>query len=374
MLRLEEQRTGRGQKLGALASAAKRQKPLRASAASGLSSLPKHIDTPPNRWHPPVHPDMKKLTQHTRKTGATPPTTAPATNHIVVHEISTWPQFVALASDGRFAKWAFRGQADETWPLWSKLTRELMNREVHPNHWEGQEKYILRFFQRHSFHFVAKMAEIDDTPRWLALMQHHGAPTRLLDFSWSPYVAAFFALEATKKDSAVWAVNSGDLKSFAFGPYRGEDLRPVPLNEVLESVDARGPDAVVFGEPYFKNQRLIAQSGTIAWPQDITRPLEQILSRRPNMVAKIIFRGKEVRHHGLQELLRMNITNATLFPDLDGLAKSLNCLLELHWAYDPTKPTKPSYPKAPIGSADTSAPARLAWPAKQRVGGGGRGR
>jgi hypothetical protein len=169
-------------------------------------------------------------------------------------------------------------------------------------------------------------------------MQHHGAPTRLLDFSWSPYVAAFFALEAATKDSAVWAVNSGDMKSYAFGPYTGENPRPLTPSEVLASIGAHGPDAVVFGEPYFKNHRLIAQSGTFAWPQDITRPLDQILGLCPNRMTKIVFRGKEVRREGLKELLRMNITNATLFPDLDGLAKSLNCVLQFHWAFDPTKP------------------------------------
>ncbi len=284
---------------------------------------------------------MKRTSQPSQKAEAVPPTRDPAQKQIAVHEITSWPQFVALVNEGRFAKWAFRGQADETWPLLSRLTRELRNRDVHPTHWEGQEEYILRFFQRHSFHFVAKMAEIDDTPRWLALMQHHGAPTRLLDFSWSPYVAAFFALEATARDSAVWAVNSGDLQSYAFGPYRGEQPRPITFKSLLRSVGVRGPAAVVFGEPYFKNQRLIAQSGTFAWPQDITRSLEGILGGRPNMVAKIIFRGKEVRREGLKQLLRMNITNATLFPDLDGLARSLNCMLQFHWRFDPTRPSKP---------------------------------
>ena len=40
-------------------------------------------------------------------------------------------------------------------------------------------------------------------------MQHHGAPTRLIDFTWSPYVAAFFALERTLADGVVWAMNPG---------------------------------------------------------------------------------------------------------------------------------------------------------------------
>jgi hypothetical protein len=299
---------------------------------------------------------MKRTSQQRDKTGAVPPTTRPAGNRIAVHEITSWPQWVALVNDGAFGTWAFRGQADERWPLWSKLTRELRNRDVHPTNWEAQEEYILRYFQRHSFHFVAKMAEIDDTPRWLALMQHHGAPTRLLDFSWSPYVAAFFALEATATDCAVWAVNSGDLQSYAFGPYRGENPRPIPFNALLESIGARGPDAVVFGEPYFKNQRLIAQSGTFAWPHDITRPLESILGDRPDMVVKIIFRGKDVRREGLKQLLRMNITNATLFPDLDGLARSLNGMLQFHWAYDPTQPKRPGTTAA--SPARRSSPRR----------------
>lgn len=284
---------------------------------------------------------MKRTNKQSQLHIAPSPAKDAATNHIRAYDISTWTEFVKLVSEGRFSKWAFRGQAKETWPLLSKLTRELKNRDVHPVHWEGQEEYILRHFQRNSFHFVAKMAEVDDTPRWLALMQHHGAPTRLLDFAWSPYVAAFFALEAATEDSAVWAVNSGDLRSYAFGPFKGENPRPLPINALLKSVGIHDPDTVVFGEPYFKNQRLIAQSGTFAWPQDITRPLELILGGRPNMVAKIIFRGKDVRREGLKELLRMNITNATLFPDLDGLAKSLNCELQFHWAFDTTKPAKP---------------------------------
>lgn len=274
---------------------------------------------------------------------------APQTQ-IAVREVTSWRQFVELVSGDSFNKWAFRGQADETWPLWSKLTRELTNREVHPENWEEQEYYILRYFQRHSFHFVAKMAETDDTPRWLALMQHHGAPTRLLDFSWSPYVAAFFALEAATKDSAVWAVNAGAMESYAFGPYSGKRSRPLPPNQVLRGVGADAPDAVVFAEPYFKNQRLIAQSGTFAWPRDITRPLELILGGRPRMMEKIVFRGKEVRREGLKELLLMNITNATLFPDLDGLAKSLNCMLQFHWAYDTSQPPPPKQRRRYLGA------------------------
>jgi hypothetical protein len=85
------------------------------------------------------------------------------------------------------------------------------------------------------------------------------------------------------------------------------------------------------------NQRLIAQSGTFIVPGVLDRPLESILETYPNpgnTLLKLIL-PMEIRNIGMRELYRMNITQATLFPDLDGLARSLAYELEFHWAYDP---------------------------------------
>jgi hypothetical protein len=54
-------------------------------------------------------------------------------------------------------------------------------------------------------------------------------------------------------------------------------------------------------------------------------------------MAKLVLRGPELRKRALRELYRMNITYATLFPDLDGLARSLAFELEHHYAFDPTE-------------------------------------
>ena len=51
-----------------------------------------------------------------------------------------------------------------------------------------QEERIARIFQRKAHLFLTHIPERSDTFQWLALMQHHGAPTRSLDFTWSPYV------------------------------------------------------------------------------------------------------------------------------------------------------------------------------------------
>ena len=75
---------------------------------------------------------------------------------------------------------------------------------------------------------------------------------------------------------------------------------------------------------------------TFAFPFDITHPLDEILSRREDVIVKLVLRAK-LRRQALRELYPMNITYATLFPDLDGLARSLAFELENHWKFDPTE-------------------------------------
>lgn len=72
----------------------------------------------------------------------------------------------------------------------------------------NREIVLLNNFQRRAHHYIDDPPELDDRLEWLALMQHHGAPTRLLDFSHSFYVAAFFSMESAEQDAAVWALSS----------------------------------------------------------------------------------------------------------------------------------------------------------------------
>src|SRR5262249_7560615 len=118
----------------------------------------------------------------------------------------------------------------------------------------------------------------------------------------------------------------------------------------MKEVDLKKPDAfrkyflsgegdfVCFGEPYAMNRRLIAQSGTFLIPAVLDKSIEDILRDYPNpkdTLIKFIVPADAIREKGMHELYRMNITQATLFPDLDGLSRSLAYELEFHWAYDP---------------------------------------
>src|SRR5208283_2656280 len=94
-------------------------------------------------------------------------------------------------------KWVFRGVRRESYELRSALDRGIDKREHSHIGQQTAEDYLLKQFKRAAHHFLeaSMVPGKDDRLEWLALMQHYGAPTRLLDFTRSPYVACFFAME-----------------------------------------------------------------------------------------------------------------------------------------------------------------------------------
>jgi hypothetical protein len=248
--------------------------------------------------------------------------------------LESWDAFLKLITSRPYNNWAFRGERDERWPLYSSLSRYLQNFGVSPLAWPEQEARILRIFKRKAHQFLVQPPDPDDDFQWLALMQHHGAPTRLIDFTWSPYVAAFFALERSLADGVVWALNPARVDSTRAPRHRQMDPRP---KGNFRRYFLTGKHRLIWmGEPLTMNRRLIAQSGTFAVPGVLNVPIEEILDAadRENIMAKLVL-ANAVREVGMRELYRMNITYATLFPDLDGLAKSMGYELEFHWRYNP---------------------------------------
>jgi hypothetical protein len=249
-----------------------------------------------------------------------------------VIRVESWEEFLGYITRPPYSNWAFRGERDERWPLYSSLSRYLMNFGIAQDAWAEQERRILRIFKRKAHQFLEKPPDLADDFQWLALMQHHGAPTRLIDFTWSPYVAAFFALERSLADGVVWAINPAQVDSSRnFKPAATDPRLPGNLNRYYIKGRRR---FIWMGEPHTMNQRLIAQSGTFAVPSVLDVPVEDILSDNEHIMTKFVM-THGVRETGMRELYRMNITFATLFPDLDGLARSMGYELEFHWAYNP---------------------------------------
>lgn len=232
--------------------------------------------------------------------------------------------------------WAFRGQQDARWELVSSLSRYLAAFIPDRSTWRLREERAIRIFRRKAHNYLSDPSVLVNDLRCLALMQHHGAPTRLLDFTKSPFVAAFFALESADNDAAVYALNTPHLWHAA--PGRNPTLHRDTIDPRDEGNFERyflqnQYDILWTGEPTEMDQRLVAQSGTVVVPGVLDKTFNAILDdyRGGTTLLKKIVLPRSVREAAMKSLYRMNITNATLFPDLDGLAKSIRVELEVTW-------------------------------------------
>ncbi len=248
--------------------------------------------------------------------------------------LTRWPDFVRWVD--ALEGWAFRGQQGADWPLVSSLTRRLQAFSPEPRLWPLREARAMRIFRRKAHMHLQDRQALDDALRCLALMQHHGAATRLLDFTKSPFVAAFFALEPARGPVSVFALNTPALWNRA--PDFDDTLTRHRIDPRVAGnfsrYFARNTMPVVwFGEPAQMDQRLAAQSGLFVVPGVLDQPLEAILDHyggSDDLLVRFVL-DPAMRAEALHALYRMNVTYATLFPDLDGLARSLGYELEAVW-------------------------------------------
>ena len=194
------------------------------------------------------------------------------------------------------------------------------------------EAVILREFTRRAHHFSDDLPQAQDVLEWFALMRHYTAPCRLVDFTYSFYSAAYFALkDAADEPAAIWAVNTDWLRECYEGAW-GEsdpDFRfKNPAKFRLRFLDTMHPQKFVApANPFRLNQRLTAQQGIFLCPGDINHSfMDNLLAPEADSGAGKVVRilvSAEAKNDAIEELRRMNISSATLFPDLIGFAESL---------------------------------------------------
>jgi hypothetical protein len=202
------------------------------------------------------------------------------------------------------------------------------------------EHTIISEFTRRAHHYLPTNLLPDDGQRleWLALMQHHGAPTRLLDWTRSPYIAAYFALEEAAKYAAVWAIQSFWLFRTSVKALKKADPECTLPDDVgflsddyRKAVVSNAHPGVFPIEPDHLNERITVQQGMFMYPGAVAEGFTENLNSYVNLVGDEEFRrnvvlirlSKRMRTDALDDLRRSNIHRASLFPGLDGFAGSL---------------------------------------------------
>jgi hypothetical protein len=254
-----------------------------------------------------------------------------------IREIEHWTDLKKFI-EGIGSWWVFRGQKDSSWPLLTSLERACPQGLLA----NVAEDYILGEFTRSAHHFVGGSELPKGRLEWLAIMQHHGAPTRLMDWTTSPYVAAFFALnKALDEDGtcALWAMRTSWFKQENERRVNDTYDGPLPVDglsnpRVFGRVFCQRPMALVGTvQPHRKNRRMLIQQGVFVCPGDINMGFEGNLGSYNSSdlkanLAKIVLPSR-VRADALADLRKMNITETTLFPGIDGFARSLRNELHL---------------------------------------------
>lgn len=266
--------------------------------------------------------------------------------NVEIIEVNEWQELLKLEPE--FGGRLYRGQADANWPLTTSLARtvEMNNLQYgyEPEDILYGERGSLRTFRSRAHFYLDSLPPIDDHVAWLALMQHHGTPTRLLDFTQSIYVAVYFALINSNTECCVWSIDDGWLRdegvkiaaNFNLEPsntLRYGGLRTIyeAANKIVEGNsfdDERDSDflGVLMIDLERQIPRASIQQGVFLMPTKLGASFEENLfsldASEYSPVQKIVFKP-EIRNHALMHLRSMNITAETLFPGIDGFARSL---------------------------------------------------
>ncbi|ACO47792.1 FRG domain-containing protein [Deinococcus deserti] len=234
--------------------------------------------------------------------------------------------------------YVFRGQGHDA-PLTTSLQRLAGNtRDI--------ERHLVRAFRKYA---EANVKTRDLLWYWLSLGQHHGLPTRLLDWTYSPLVALHFATaqeERFDQDGVIWMLNAGQTNQAlpqALSDLLRREGASVFTVDMLELLGTQGRDALAFdaemtwldrmeaesGQPFLLfleppslDQRIVQQSALFSVLSDPEMTLDVWLSGREGAARRIILPAAlkwEVR----DKLDGSNITERTLFPDLNGLSQWL---------------------------------------------------
>ncbi|KAF0192505.1 MAG: hypothetical protein FD165_668 [Gammaproteobacteria bacterium] len=263
-----------------------------------------------------------------------------------IHEREVkWHNFVGLVSEfGLQYPYIYRGEA-ETWehPLDTSLHRRI--RALADNHQKKieyrtefellrDEAAVQRIFMSGAYqHLRSEVLPINGNRfDWWCLMQHYGAPTRLLDWTWSPLVAAYFAcIDKREQDGSIWFLYIPNLSKRML---RIDDTRPPASDREFEEYYLRpdAPQLVLPAAPFKRTDRMIAQQTVMSVSRSVKASQYLILKdtfadQNDSLgFGRMIIKAAD-KAQFIARLARLNVTGNVLFPGIDGLGKHVGQLL-----------------------------------------------
>jgi hypothetical protein len=259
---------------------------------------------------------------------------------------TSWSALLAALQDDdwnpqlrRFrSPYVFRGQGSA-----APLTTSLQRLSEQP---QEVERHLVRAFRKYA---LAAVPAQPNVWAWLTLGQHHGLPTRLLDWTYSPLVALHFATNDSRhdhEDGVVWMLNSAACAARLPAPLADLLTREgsvVFTTDLLAALSDGTPGAPAFdaeigwlerlereaGEPFLLlleppsiDQRIVQQSALFALLSSPDAVPEQWLHARPHLARQVTV-PRELKAEVRDRLDQFNVTERTLFPDLHGLSRWL---------------------------------------------------
>ena len=277
-------------------------------------------------------------------------TAAPQTYESLIDELYNIPK-------GRYNRhrsdFVYRGVDVSSWTLDTSLQRL-------GSHYEGVEEPLLRSFAKYLTDDILSSGLLYK----LAFAQHHGLPTRVLDWSTSPKVALHFAAADETRyddDGVIWCVDIpkiretlprkllkklNDKRAFLFSVEMLSEITDLSQFDKLKG--KRG--FALFFEPPSLDGRIVNQGAVLSIMPGARLDLKIFLEAHPDSFKKIIVR-KNLKWEIRDKLDQDGVNERILFPGVDGTAR----WLKRYYGLGPNKqpanltPSSPSHPTAPPG-------------------------
>lgn len=217
-----------------------------------------------------------------------------------IHVTSFVELHEAFAEYRRDNLWLFRGHSDIDWKLVPKAGREPYINSMDKNSFESWKRRAKEY-----------LPTANSDWDFLSIAQHHGLATRLLDWTFNPLIAAFFAVNDNRETDAC---------IFAYRNRYRERVIDTDYSDPFET------DGIMKFKPNATARRITSQGGifTIHGPPNLDL---QDKFKDEGKLDKIII-GKEYRGELLFDLNHYGINHLSLFPDLDGLSRHVNFYME----------------------------------------------